>query len=209
VLVDVEEELLLYRGRWIQGRCDHRPRCQHCAHGSCMPAALRLCLRMKLLQAAGAVGVANFLFTDPQSSSDVILAGSLLGGIVGVSYSLWWFTRTYAGEVRLITATVSAEKRRWLMVSALDFWGNRRDREVELVDWEAALSGMSEEELQKASERAFVRHVASVSLTCLHTRAIWGLELRRYPCAWTDPRARMHHIQKAGVACSPPSVRSG
>lgn len=51
-------DLLLYRGRWI------------------LP--IRWCLRLKLFQAAGALSVANLMFVDPSSSTDVLIATSLV-----------------------------------------------------------------------------------------------------------------------------------
>ena len=57
----------------------------------------------KLFQAAGALSVANLLFVDPGSSTDIILATGLVGGIGGVTYSLWWFSRAYVGELRLLS----------------------------------------------------------------------------------------------------------
>lgn len=55
----VASELLIYRGRWVQ--------------------PLRLCLRLKLLQAAGALAVANLLFVDPQVFTLRIMSCSLPG----------------------------------------------------------------------------------------------------------------------------------
>jgi hypothetical protein len=56
---------------------------------------MRFCLRMKLLQMAGAAAAANCLFVEPDVSSDVLIAGSLFTGIVGLSVSLWYFSRAY------------------------------------------------------------------------------------------------------------------
>ena len=55
---DAPVDLLLYRGRWI------------------LP--IRWCLRLKLFQAAGALSVANLMFVDPSSSTDVLIATSLV-----------------------------------------------------------------------------------------------------------------------------------
>ena len=55
---DASVDLLLYRGRWI------------------LP--IRWCLRLKLFQAAGALSVANLMFVDPSSSTDVLVATSLV-----------------------------------------------------------------------------------------------------------------------------------
>ena len=55
-------DLLLYRGRWI------------------LP--IRWCLRLKLFQAAGALSVANLMFVDPSSSTDVLIATSLVVSVV-------------------------------------------------------------------------------------------------------------------------------
>lgn len=65
---DAPVDLLLYRGRWI------------------LP--IRWCLRLKLFQAAGALSVANLMFVDPSSSSDVLIATSLV-----VSYAVSFVAR--------------------------------------------------------------------------------------------------------------------
>ena len=135
----------------------------------------------------------------------MLVGGSLVGGIVGVTYSLWWFTRAYAGEVRLLTAepppapvapTTSTQSgdcettggttmtgaaavavaepavhaARWLMVSALDFWGNRRDHPLELTQWEPALGLMSSRKQQQLEKRMFVAVKVQYS-TIRRTRA--------------------------------------
>ena len=53
-----------------------------------------------------------------------------------MTYSLWWFSRAYAGEVRLLVTPADPEtemltgsdKITFLLLSVLDFWGNRHDR---------------------------------------------------------------------------------
>ena len=116
-------DLLLYRGRWI------------------LP--IRWSLRLKLFQAAGALSVANLMFVDPSSSADILVATSLVGGIGGVTYSLWWFARAYAGELRLlvIPPEETVPSAPFLLLSVLDFWGNRFDRILTLGQWGTPLHG--------------------------------------------------------------------
>ena len=64
-------DLLLYRGRWI------------------LP--IRWCLRLKLFQAAGALSVANLMFVDPSSSTDVLIATSLVVSVVIYPAVHWQF----------------------------------------------------------------------------------------------------------------------
>ena len=132
-------DVLLYRGRWI------------------LP--MRWCLRLKLFQAAGALSVANLLFVDPGSSTDIILATGLVGGIGGVTYSLWWFSRAYVGELRLLSQAEGPADPA-LVLSVLDFWGNRNDRLLTLSQLGTPLARDNpkarEEALEEARKKPFV-----------------------------------------------------
>ena len=71
------------------------------------------------------------------------MATSLVGGIGGVTYSLWWFARAYAGELRLlvIPPEETVPSAPFLLLSVLDFWGNRYDRILSLGQWGTPLHG--------------------------------------------------------------------
>jgi hypothetical protein len=65
------------------------------------------------------------------------------GGIGGVTYSLWWFARAYVGEVRLLLLPADepdGTPTTCLLVSVLDFWGNRYDRVLTLGQWGTPLA---------------------------------------------------------------------
>ena len=69
------------------------------------------------------------------------------GGIGGVTYSLWWFARAYVGELRLLVLPPEepgvlngSKPTTCLLVSVLDFWGNRYDRVLNLGQWGTPLT---------------------------------------------------------------------
>ena len=98
----------------------------------------RILVRFKVAQ-LGAVGATGALLTAAAGMADTPLlhtlaAGGLLVGAGAASGALWYMSRRYVGELALLPPDQSGTPR--LVVSVMDFWGNR---EVRLGKGDAAI----------------------------------------------------------------------
>jgi hypothetical protein len=83
----------------------------------------RLLVRAKVFQLVGCSGIAlavAAVMASPESgSSDAAAALALAACCAAASYSLWYYSRRYVGELALL------EGGKVVRLSVLDFWGNR------------------------------------------------------------------------------------
>lgn len=89
-----------------------------------LPCCLcRLLVRAKVFQLVGCSGIAlavAAVMTSPDAgSSDAAAAVALAVCCAAASYSLWYYSRRYVGELALL------EGGKVVRFSVLDFWGNR------------------------------------------------------------------------------------
>jgi hypothetical protein len=125
---------------------------------------------LKIAQLSGvaalAVPIATILGGGEVSATQTMAAGALLVGSGIVSTALWYYSRRYIGEVALLTKTrkkssgapasafatdkattstdvgPSAAVPPKVRFSVLDFWGNREDVDIDLVDLVPPLRGL-------------------------------------------------------------------
>ena len=62
----------------------------------------------------------------------MLFASASAFGAVGCSFALQEFANRYVGELALVSS--SDEKKHWLRISSMDFWGNRVETVVKYPD---------------------------------------------------------------------------
>lgn len=89
---------------------------------------LRVLVRFKVAQLAAVGATGGLLFVTAQqahaSPLHTLAAGGLFVGAVAASGALWFMSRRYVGELALVAPDHSGGPPK-LVVSAMDFWGNR------------------------------------------------------------------------------------
>ena len=93
----------------------------------------RVVVRFKLMQlfSIGAVSTPMVLFfggageniENVSATTQMLFASASAFGAVGCSFALQEFANRYVGELALMSS--SDEKKHWLRISSMDFWGNR------------------------------------------------------------------------------------
>lgn len=125
--------VVLYRGRGIK--------------------VFRLLVRFKIFQltavAALAVPITTLFNSGELGTVQSVVAAALLIGSGAASSALWYYSRRYVGELSLVkypTAQemeTTAQEEIKVRFSVLDFWGNREDIDVPIVDVMPPLAGLS------------------------------------------------------------------
>lgn len=89
---------------------------------------IRLLVRLKLLQLCGIglamVPISTQLAQETMNGKALLVSSAVLLGTGVASFAMWYCSRRFVGELSLIDA------RKRLLVSTLDFWGNRHDEDI-------------------------------------------------------------------------------
>ncbi|XP_024358747.1 uncharacterized protein [Physcomitrium patens] len=130
-----QEKLVLYRAKWM------RP--------------LRVMVRLKIFQLGGlaalALPLAEYANEGHLSVGTIAAVTAVVGGAGAASASLWYYSRRYVGEMALV-----GPKLRHVMLSVIDFWGNREDNKFELKAIVPPLKGLSNSELETMANQVLI-----------------------------------------------------
>ena len=125
----------------------------------------RVVVRFKLMQlfSIGAVSTPMVLFfggageniENVSATTQMLFASASAFGAVGCSFALQEFANRYVGELALMSS--SDEKKHWLRISSMDFWGNRVETVVKYPDAvEAPMRNVPESSYGEIAEAAFL-----------------------------------------------------
>ena len=126
----------------------------------------RVVVRFKLMQlfSIGAVSTPLVLFfgggageniENVSATTQMLFAAASAFGAVGCAFALQEFANRYVGELALVSS--SDEKKHWLRISSMDFWGNRVETVVKYPDAvEAPMRNVPESSYGEIAEATFL-----------------------------------------------------